>query len=44
MFIGMFLYESVTFVCLSLSDEPLLVCIHVSENVVLLMFGWPQGR
>ena len=32
----MFLYESVSCVCLCLSDEPVLVCIYVWINVVLL--------
>ena len=27
-----------------LSDEPVLFCIYVCENVVLFMFRWPQGR
>ena len=42
----MFLYESVSWVCLCLSDEPVLFCIYVWKNVVLLdhMFGWPPGK
>jgi len=31
----MFLYESVSCVCLCLSDEPVLFCIYVRKNVVL---------
>ena len=39
------LYESVSCVCLWLSDEPVLFCIYVWIIVVFVfMFGWPQGR
>ena len=37
----MFLYESVSCVCLCLSDEPVLFCIYVWTNVVL--FTWLDG-
>jgi len=44
-FIGMFLYESVSFVCLSLSDEPVLFCRYVwGKCCIVYMFGWPHGR
>ena len=43
-YVGMCLYESVSCVCVSLSDEPVLFCIYVCENVVLFLFGWPYGR
>ena len=41
----MCLYESVSCVCLCLSDEPVLFCIYVRIIVLFVhMFGWPQGR
>ena len=42
----MFLYESVSCVCLCLSDETVLFLYICMKNVVLFdpMFGWPQGR
>ena len=40
----MFLYESVSCVCLCLSDEPVLFCIYVWTMLeVVHMFGWHQG-
>ena len=42
---GYVLHESVSCVCLWLSDEPVLFCIYVWIIVVFVfMFGWPQGR
>jgi len=42
---GYVLYESVSCVCLCLSDEPVLFCIYVCNIVVFVyMFRWPQGR
>ena len=44
-FMDMFLYESVSCVCLCLSDEPVLVLYICMNNCcIVLMFGWPQGR
>ena len=40
---GYVLYESVSCVCLCLSDEPVLFCIYMYEHNVHL-FGWPQKR
>ena len=42
---GYVVYESVSCVCMWLSDEPVLFCIYVWIIVVFVyMFGWPQGR
>ena len=42
---GYGLYESVSCVCLWLSDEPVLFSIYVWITVVFVdMFGWPHGR
>ena len=40
----MFLYESVSCVCLCLSDEPVLFCIYVRKIVFVHMMGGPQQK
>ena len=42
-FMDMFWYESVSCVCLCLSDEPVLY-ICMNKCCIVNMFGWPQGR